>query len=113
MVCFKKNLLCSKSSLTNIVAMCSVSGYQQPSCLCARTAFVVGTISLSREFFFTLMQLLSFMCGRHQHNCVREVVFRFARVASECSAVEFASLAQNIPHISAGVRLHLVVVRCF
>jgi len=27
---------------------------------------------------FTFMPLFSFMWGRHRHNCVREMVFRFA-----------------------------------
>jgi len=52
------------------------------------------------------------MWGRHRHNCVREMVFRFACVESECSAVEVVCLAQNIQHSSASVRLHLVVLRC-
>jgi len=42
---YLKNLLCSKNSLTKIV------GYQQPTCLCVRIAFVVGTISLSCSCF--------------------------------------------------------------
>jgi len=48
----------------------------------------------------------------HGHNCVREMVFRFTCVESECSAVEVAGLAQYIRHSSASVRLHLVVLRC-
>jgi len=49
------------------------------------------------------------MCGRHPHNCVQEMVFRFTSVESECSAVEVACLAQNIRHSTASVQLHLVV----
>ena len=41
---------------------------------------------------------------------VQEMVSRFACV--ECSAVEVASLAHNIRHSSANVRLHVVVLRC-
>jgi len=93
-----KNLLCSKNSLTKLV------DYQQPTCLCVKIAFAIGTISLSWELF-------SFMWGRHRHNCVLEMVFRFACVESECSAVEVAYLAQNIRHSSASVRMYLVVPR--
>jgi len=52
------------------------------------------------------------MCGRHRHNYVREMVFRYTRVESECSAAEVACLAQNIRHSSANVRLNLVVLKC-
>jgi len=52
------------------------------------------------------------MWGRHWHTCLREMVFRFTCVESECSVVEVALLAQNIRHRSASVQLHLVVLRC-
>jgi len=49
-------------------------GYQQPTCLCVKMEFVVGTISLSCELC-SFLKLLSFMWSRH--NCVRKMVFRF------------------------------------
>ena len=38
-------VLCSKNLLMKLV------GYQQPTCLCVKMEFVVGTISLSCELF--------------------------------------------------------------
>jgi len=38
-------VLCSKNILRKLV------GYQQPTCLCVKMEFVVGTISLSCELF--------------------------------------------------------------
>jgi len=46
------------------------------------------------------------MWGRH--NCVREIVIRFAM----CSAVEVAWLAQMIQYSSASLRLRLVAYTC-
>ena len=62
-----KNLLCSKNILTELVA------YLQPTCLCVKMEFLVGTISLFCEF--TFVEVFSFMWVRH--NCVRKAVCRF------------------------------------
>jgi len=61
-------VLCSKNILMKLV------GYQQPTCLCVRIAFVVGTILLSCELYS-----LSWSCFR---SCgigmiVYEIVIRF------------------------------------
>jgi len=50
-------VLCTKNILTKLV------GYQQPTCLCVKIEFVVGTISLLCELF-TFVQLFLFMWGR-------------------------------------------------
>jgi len=102
---FKNNVLCSKNSLMKI------AGYQQPTCLCVRMAFVVDRNHFAFMWIVvTFVPLFSFMWGRYRRNCVWEMVFRFTH--ESCSAAEVACLAENIRHSSAGVWLRLVVLRC-
>jgi len=95
---FKKNLLCSKNSLTKIV------GYQQPTLSLCQDSIRRWNHFAFMRIVFTFVQLFSFTWDRHQHKCVREMVFLFTCAKSECSAVEVACLAQNIRHSSASVR---------
>jgi len=82
--------LCNKNILTKLV------GYQQPTCLCVKMEFVVGTISFSCELC-TLCKVVLVHVGPAQlrtENCVS--IFM-------CSAVEVAWLAQNFRHSSTRV----------
>jgi len=83
-------VLCNKNILMKLV------GYQQPTCLCVKLEFVVGTISLSCE-------LCSFSKAAFVH-------VRSAQLCTEndasiyiCIAVEVAWLTQNCQHSSTRV----------
>jgi len=83
-------VLCNKNILTKLV------GYQQPTCLCVKMEFVVGTISLSCE-------LCSFSEAAFVH--VRPAQFCTENGVSiyMCSAVEAAWIAQKRRHSSTRV----------
>jgi len=73
------SVLCSKNILTKLC------GYQQPTCLCVKMEFAVGTISLSLMWIvFTSTQV-----------CTGNGVSFFM-----CGSVEVAWFAQNIRHSS-------------
>jgi len=82
-------MFCSKDILTKQV------GYHQRICLCVKIEFVVGTISLSCELFFSGAV---FVHVRSAQLCTGNgVSFHI------CSAVEVAWLAQNIRRSSTRV----------
>ena len=82
-------MFCSKDILTKLV------GYHQPICLCVKMKFVVGTISLSCELFFSGAVLVHL---RSAQLCTENSVSFHMR-----SAVEVAWLAQNIRHSNTRV----------
>jgi len=79
----------SKDILTKLVA------YHQPICLCVKMAFVVGTISLSCELFFSGAV---FVHERSTELCAENSVSFHMR-----SPVEVAWLTQNIRHSNTRV----------
>ena len=97
------NLICSKNSLTKLV------GYQQPTCLCVKMEFMVGTISLSRGLYS-----LSWSCCR---SCgVDTIVYEkwcFVSHAQCCGSCMVSTIAQNIRHSSnACVNASTMAFRC-
>jgi len=83
-------VLWSKNILVKLV------GYQQPTCLCVKMEFLVGTISLSCE-----LHSLSWSCFRSRG--VGAMVYGNGVSLYMCSAVEVAWLAQNIRQSSIRV----------
>jgi len=71
-------------------------GYQQPTCLCVKMEFVVGTISLSCEL--CSFSKAAFDPVRPAQLCTENGVSIYM-----CSAVEVAWLAQNFRHSSTRV----------
>jgi len=87
-------VLCSKNILMKLV------GYQQPTCLCVMTEFLIGSISLS-------CKLCSLSKTAFVHVRPAQLYTENGISIYMCSAVEVASLAQNIRHGSTRVWLHL------
>ena len=85
-------VLCSKNVLMKLV------GYQQPTCLCVKMEFVVGTISLSCELFS--LSKTAFVHVRLAQLCAKNGVSIYM-----CSAVEVAWLAYNFRHSSRSTRV--------
>ena len=83
-------VLCSKNILMKL------GGYQQPTCLCVKMEFVVGTSSLSCELFS--LSEAAFVHVRPAQLCTKNGVSIYM-----CSAVEVTWLAQNIRHSSTRV----------
>jgi len=71
-------------------------GYQQPTCLCVMTEFVVGTISLSCEL--CSLSKSAFFHVRPAQLCTENGISIYM-----CSAVEVAWLTQNFRHSSTRV----------
>ena len=63
-------------------------GYQQPTCLCVMTEFVIGTISLSCEL--CSLSKATFVHVRSAQLCTENGISIFM-----CSAVEVAWLAED------------------
>jgi len=72
-------VLCSKNILMKLV------GYQQPTCLCVKMEFVVGTISRACELFS--LSKAAFVHVRPAQLCTENGVSIYM-----CSAVEVAGL---------------------
>jgi len=83
-------VLCSKNILRKLV------GYQQPTCLCVKMEFVVGTVLLSCELF-------SLSEAAFVHVRPAQVYTESGVSICMCSAVEVAWLAQNFQHSSTSV----------
>ena len=66
-------------------------GYQQPTCLCVMTDFVIGTNSLSCEL--CLLSKADFVHVRPAQLCTENGIS-----ICMCSAVDVAWLAQNFRH---------------
>jgi len=71
-------------------------GYQQPTCLCVMTEFVIGTISLSCEM--CSLSKAAFVHVRPAQLCTEN-----GNSIYMCSAVEVAWLAHNFRHNSTRV----------
>jgi len=71
-------------------------GYQQPTCLCVMTEFVIGTILLSCEL--CLLSKAAFVHVRPAQLCMENGISIYM-----CSAVDVAWLAQNFRHCSTRV----------
>jgi len=80
-------VLCNKNILMKLV------GYQQPTCLCVMTEFVIGTISLSCEL--CSLSTAAFVHVRPAQSCTENGISIYM-----CSAVDVAWLAQNFWHSS-------------
>jgi len=80
MVCF--DVLCNKNILMKL------AGYQQPTCLCVMTEFVIGTISFSCEM--CSLSKAPFLHVRPAQVCTKNGISIYM-----CSAMEVAWLAQN------------------
>jgi len=83
-------VLCNKKILMKPV------GYQQPTCLCVMTEFVIGTISLSCEL--CSLSKADFVHVRPTQLCTENGISIYM-----CSAVEAAWFAQNFRHNSTRV----------
>ena len=83
-------VLCIKNILMKLV------GYQQPTCLCVMTEFVIGTISLSCEL--CSLSKAAFVHVRLAQLCTENGILIYM-----CSAIEVARLAQNFRHNSTRV----------
>jgi len=75
-------VLCNKNILMKLV------GYQQPTCLCVMTEFVIGTISLTCEL--RSLSQAAFVHVKPTQLCTENGISIYM-----CSAVEVAWLAQN------------------
>jgi len=82
--------------LSNKNILMKLVGYQQPTYLCVKMEFVVGTISLSCE-------LCSFSKAVFVHMRPAQLCTGNGVSIYMCSAVEVAWLAQNIRQSSARV----------
>jgi len=82
-------------AINSLLASVSVSGYH----------LSLEPFRFHVNCFHFLAAVFVRVRDRDRYNCVREMLFRFTCVVSECSAVEVACFAQNIRHSSARLQV--------